>query len=427
MKKLLGLIILILFIVFCYLYINKVNTKEDNNNLLSNVENINASITDFYIYGNHFNINGILDINNISFDNFSLVLKNDNEEIKLDCNFELKDNKLFFSTSNLINTGINLDKLDVGNYYLLIKYEDKEKIKYYSLKNDTTYDNIEYYTISNNNGNNKINIKFDKTLIDNKNINYTNINIKQSKLPNDVYDITIDPGHGGIDSGASYKYNGVTYNEADIALEIAMKLKHELEKDGYKVLITRDSDENLDYYGESGRAVLPNKYHTKLCISLHLNSEKNTMNYGGVEVYIPNDSDYTLARLLANKLSKVNNYSKKKYNKIEDGIYFNSFTKDSILETNDEYIKQGLKAYDIEEGTPEMYMIREVGGKLTHAYVDGRNDKYGLNPYYHSNQTAEAYLIELGYISYEDDLLKLINNSNEFSSAIKNAINEYYK
>lgn len=426
MKKLFELILLILFIIFGYLYINKVNTKEDEYNLLSIIEK-NASITNYYIYGNHFNINGILDVNDINPDDLSLILKNKDEEIYLDCNFEVIDNKINFYTSNLINRGINLDKLNRGNYYLLIKFDNKDEIKYYSLKNDTTYDNMEYYTITKKNSNNKIDIIFDKELINDKSINYTKIDIKKTELPNDIYDITIDPGHGGIDTGANYKYNGNTYYESNIALDIALKLKKKLENNGYKVLLTRDKDINLDYYNESGRATLPNKYHTKLCISLHLNSDKSNMKYGGVEVYIPNDADYELARLLSNNLASINGYSKKKYNKIEDGIYFNGFTEDSIIEANKANKEKGINAYDILVGAPEMYMIREVGGIQTHAYVDGRNDSYGINPYYNSNQTAEGYLIELGYISYEEDLNKLINEPNSFSKEISNAIVKFYK
>ena len=86
-----------------------------------------------------------------------------------------------------------------------------------------------------------------------------------------------------------------------------------------------------------------------------------------------------------------------------------------------------MKAYDIQVGAPEMYMIREVGGVSTYAYVDGRNDYYGKNPYYNSNQTAEGYLIELAYISYEPDLKQLVNNSSKFANGLENVITEYYK
>lgn len=425
MKKIFGIVILLLFIIFGYLYLNYNNIEEDNISFFSNVEILEAEINDYYIFGNHFNIFGKLNIENNDY-NYSLVIKNEDEEYTLDCIFEKKDGYISFYTSSKLNTGINLDELNKGKYYLLIKEENGENIKYYSLINNTTYDNMEYYTITKNDSNNKVNIIFDSIKENNRKVNYIMIKVEKTKLPKNVYDITIDPGHGGMDTGAYYKYNGNSYNEADFTLDIALKLKKELEKNGYKVLLTRDKNEDLEYYNDSGRAVLPNKYHTKLCISLHLNSEKN-MNYGGVEVYTPNDIEYSLARLLASNISKINGYSKKKFNKIEDGIYFNGFTEESIISANEENEKNGLKKYDIEVGTPQMYMIREVGGKLTHAYVDGRNEKYGLNPYYQSNQVAEPYLIELGYINYEADLIKFINNSNDFSVSIKNSLIEYLK
>ena len=209
-------------------------------------------------------------------------------------------------------------------------------------------------------------------------------------------------------------------------MDIALKIKEELENHGFKVMLTRNSDKDLDYYNESGRAVIPNKYHTKLCLSIHVNSESN-MKYGGVEVYIPNDIDYAFSRSLANNLSTINGYSKKIDNRVEDGIYFNAFNSESIIKANKENVAKGLKEYEIEVNAPEMYMIREVGGKLTHAYQDGRNKKYGLNPYYNSNIVAEGYLIELGYITYLDDLDKFINNSEDFSKMISKSILDFYK
>ena len=152
------------------------------------------------------------------------------------------------------------------------------------------------------------------------------------------------------------------------------------------------------------------------------------MNYGGVEVYVPNDSKLDFAKSLATNIATDAKivFSKKKFNKIEEGVYFNYFKESDILEVNQNYIDKGMKKYDIEVGAPEMCMIREVGGKVTHAYVDGRNEKYGLNPYYNSNQTAEGYLVELAYISYEDNLKKIINDSDSFVSAIGKTIVNYY-
>lgn len=54
--------------------------------------------------------------------------------------------------------------------------------------------------------------------------------------------ILIDPGHGGFDGGAKSK-NGVI--EKNINLQICLKLKENLESKGYKVYLTRESDEAL--------------------------------------------------------------------------------------------------------------------------------------------------------------------------------------
>ena len=87
--------------------------------------------------------------------------------------------------------------------------------------------------------------------------------------------------------------------------------------------------------------------------------------------------------------------------------------------------EEDMQPYNIVLNCPYMYMIREVGGIHTYAYVDGRNSYYGLNSHYNSNHTAEPYLLELAYINYPNDLSKAVNNSDDFSNAISNSIKEY--
>ena len=418
MRKIFGIILLILFIVFAFVYFNKKELKEEKDSSID-IEGY-AKITNYYIYGNHFNMEGYINVDNTNIDEYELILKNDKKEVTLDCSFQNKDNKIFFQTSSLINQGIDLDALKIGDWYLLIKYQDQ----YYSFINETDDTNMEYYTMTKNGKNNKIDIAVDYKMEEN---DYVRFIIKESKLPKDVYDITIDPGHGGIDTGAIGKLNGVTYNEADLALKIALDLKKDLEKKGYKVKITRDGDIDLDNYGENGRAVIPNKYHSKLCLSLHLNSENKKMNYGGLEIYTPNDIDYTLAKVFVSNLGTVMQISQKQFNRVGKGVYFEGFTRESIKEVNEQYQKKNLKTYEIVLKAPEMFMIREVGGRMTHAYVDGRNPSHGLNEYYDANQTAESYLLELGYITYTDDLNIIVNKGKEISQKISTSIIDYYQ
>lgn len=414
MKKKLIFLLLLIISGFCYYYFIYLN---DLKRVVEITEEESFYVDKFTVFGTHLNISTCIDKKLEG--NISLVLKNTKEEILVDSKLSIEEDKTCFKLSDKNNEGINLDELKLGKFLLLVKEDDK----YYTLENNTDYENIEYYTITRNNSNNKINVDFNTY----KNRNYLSLKINKTSLPNDVYDITIDPGHGGEDPGASYKLNNKNYNESDLTLDISLLLKEELENLGLKVKLTRDKDIFLDNYGEGGRAVIPNEVSSKYSLSIHLNSYAGTMNYGGVEVYIPNDINYDLANILATNISEIVGFSRKKTNQIGKGIYYTYFTKQDIKDSKEEMLDNNLKPYDIEAGAPYMYMIREVGGVNTYAYIDGRNDKHGLNKYYNSNKTAEPYLIELGYMNYKKDLENIVNKKELFAKAISNSLKEYLK
>ncbi len=417
MKKIIYLILLISLLIFSYFYfINK-----DEKSILSKLDDINEEfyIDDYKIFGTHFNISGCIDkkISNES----KIVLVSMDDETDIESTFDITENKSCFYLSSKNNEGLYLDDLKRGSYLLLVKEINNQDVKYYTLNNKTNYSSLEYYTITKNNENNKININFESI----KNKNYVKIDVVKSKLTDDNYDITIDPGHGGNDVGAIGILNNQKYYESDLTLEIALLLKQELEDLGLKVKLTRENDVNIDYYGDGGRAVIPNEVNSKYSLSIHLNSAQGIMSYGGVEVYTPNDVNLEFAKILAKNISNIVGYSKKPTDKLTNGVYFNYFTKSDIEESNENLKEDGMEPYDIKEGSPYMYMIREVGGVSTYAYQDGRNIEYGLNKYYNSNKTAEPYLIEMAYINYDDDLNQLINNKELFAESIKEAVKEY--
>lgn len=414
MKKKLIFLLLLIISGFCYYYFIYLNELK---RVVEITEEESFYVDKYNVFGTHLNISACIDKKLEG--NISLVLKNTKEEILIDNELNIEEHKTCFILSDKNNEGINLDELKLGKFLLLVKEDDK----YYTLENNTDYENIEYYTITRNNSNNKINVDFNTY----KNRNYLSLKINKTSLPNDVYDITIDPGHGGEDPGASYKLNGKTYNESDLTLEISLLLKEELENLGLKVKLTREEDIFLDNYGEGGRAIIPNEVSSKYSLSIHLNSFDGIMNYGGVEVYTSNDINYDLANILANNLSEIVGFSRKKINQIDKGVYYTYFTKQDIKDSKEEMLDNDLKPYDIEVGAPYMYMIREVGGINTYAYIDGRNEKHGFNKYYNSNKTAEPYLIELGYMNYKKDLENIVNKKETFSKAISNALEEYLK
>ena len=413
MKKLLFIFFIILLGIFSYFFFTYKNLKYYEE-ILNEVDILEFDINNYSIFGTHLNIDGCI---NKKLDNPTLVLKNKNEEITLKSIFYEENETTCFYISENNNDSIYLDNLKKGNYLLLVK--DSEI--YYTLKNNTEYGNLEYYTITKNNSNNKINIDF-KSYNDK---NYVNFIIKESKLPEDVYDISIDPGHGGKDPGAIGMLNNKEYYESNLTLKLALLLKEKLENMGLKVHMTRSGDTNLKTYGEGGRALLANDYKTKYSFSIHFNSDFGVMTYGGTEIYTPNDIDLTLARIFAKNLSKIVGYSKNPNFKLENGVYYKYFRQSDIDESKSSMLEENLTPYDIKLNCPYMYMIRELGGINTYAYIDDRNDYYGINTHYNSNHTTEPYLLELAYINYKNDLSKAVNNPNEFSSAISSAIKEY--
>jgi len=97
-----------------------------------------------------------------------------------------------------------------------------------------------------------------------------------SKLDKNKKTIVIDPGHNyGGDLGAEVTNNGVTYKEVDLNMQVASKLKVELEKRGYNVVMTRYEEEKpMIGVNQSlrDRVVIANDAKADFFISIHHNS-----------------------------------------------------------------------------------------------------------------------------------------------------------
>ena len=143
--------------------------------------------------------------------------------------------------------------------------------------------------------------------------------------------VYLDAGHGGIDSGATYK----DILEKDINLEIVLKLEEELSKKGALVYLTREKDEDLAsenarYRKRSdlaNRALLIEKSDADIFISIHLNSYYSSK-WSGAQVFytLKNEKNEALATLLQKKLNENRNYSI-----IENMYMYDRITKTGIL------------------------------------------------------------------------------------------------
>lgn len=117
--------------------------------------------------------------------------------------------------------------------------------------------------------------------------------------------ILVDPGHGGIDGGAVAK-SGIL--EKDINLKIGKKVRGLLEKEGYKVILSREEDMGL--YTDDGtirkkkiedlenRLKLKKETKCDMFISIHLNAFPQTQYYGAQVWYGDNEESRKFAQIL---------------------------------------------------------------------------------------------------------------------------------
>ncbi|MDU4882517.1 MAG: N-acetylmuramoyl-L-alanine amidase CwlD [Clostridium celatum] len=189
--------------------------------------------------------------------------------------------------------------------------------------------------------------------------------------------ILIDPGHGGIDGGAQSKTGTI---EKDINLQIALKLRDNLEEKGYKVYMTRDEDEGLYQKGntvkEKKREDLNRRVEMKketecdIFVSIHQNMFPQSKCYGAQVWYASNDNSYNLATV------------------VQDSI------KESVKDNNKRVAKPAAEAYLI------------------------LRDKY----------EAASILVECGFLSNPDEEAKLKSDEHQnlIVEGISGGIDKYF-
>ena len=204
-------------------------------------------------------------------------------------------------------------------------------------------------------------------------------------------------------------------------LEISNMVRKQLENEGYRVTITNTAEninkKTSDPYDENGEITKIYNSKAKYVFSIHLNSTLGNLGYSGVEIYVPNNIDLTLARALAVSIkgNAQTTYSNNPAFKIENGIYVRP--------------SYGNEKYDVEVDptiTPFYYVLRETGGVITGSYNDGSSD-YQKSLFYGKKVGVESYLLELGYIINDADLNNILNNKESYVKGIVDAIKQNIK
>ena len=135
--------------------------------------------------------------------------------------------------------------------------------------------------------------------------------------------IYIDPGHGGKDSGTTYK----DILEKDINLIISKKIEKELISKGATVYLTREIDKDLSIstinrkrQDLTNRAKLINQSNCNMYISIHLNYISNSK-WQGLQIFYNNKNKEN--EIIATKLTTyLKEYSNNIREPKKENIYY---------------------------------------------------------------------------------------------------------
>lgn len=375
--------------------INQANTQpfdiafSDNEILLINntIEHYDYQSHNFYAESLHINLDSSDEISTYQLINSS---------------GEVLKNEAYSSTGN---HGIQLADLDEGEYFIKIN-----ELPLYV----TESLNECWYTVTRNN-------KANQVTLQSKNGQLSVKVHEVNQLPEHVYDILIDPGHGGLDGGTVAS----DLTEAQEVLKLSKYIANRLEEHGLKVKLTRTEDldpagaGNFDYgkspYFDEGRVEQVYRYQTKYMISNHLNAFNGTLD--GFEVYSSVVSDDDWSSEVAYNLKEVGQDardSEKSEFRVSEGSYKKYFLCKESSYATDYGCKNDYMDY--------LYIIRETGGRVSQSSVLlDYNDNYTSIP----NYGAETILIEYAYIDNSKDSKDWIENWEKWGEAIVKATVDY--
>lgn len=218
--------------------------------------------------------------------------------------------------------------------------------------------------------------------------------------------IVIDPGHGGIDNGA--QSDSRKFIEKNFSLLYAKTLFEALNKyPDYQVILTRDEDIALSH---ETRKKIASDYKADLFISIHADYS-NDKNLFGASVYTLSQDAIVLAK---DTLIKKNNLT------IKDDIKFH--------QTDNEISKIMLDIIYHQSKNQSVNIAQIVYNELqkevnvinkAHRFAELKILK---------NIDIPAFLIEIGYLSNEQDLRNLADYGYRYRliASLVRAINQYF-
>jgi N-acetylmuramoyl-L-alanine amidase len=133
--------------------------------------------------------------------------------------------------------------------------------------------------------------------------------------------VVIDPGHGGNDPGAANSGYGLV--ESKLTMQIALRLRSDLQRQGWRVVMTRDGDYEVgDPNGDDAqelqaRCDVANAAGARVFVSVHINSSvAHSLN--GTTTYYWRPADRAFAQTVQTALVAADGIA-------DDGIKRNNF------------------------------------------------------------------------------------------------------
>ena len=219
--------------------------------------------------------------------------------------------------------------------------------------------------------------------------------------------IVIDPGHGGIESGATGQFGA---EEKDITLAISLKLKEIIERNfAFRVVLTRDRD--IDKSLED-RAAIANNNKAYVFISIHANGSYRKNARGSETFFLSLNATDEEARRLAYLENNEPDLEEQIASEDEDDIKMILW---SMAQTA--YIKQSSElAETIQAQLNSLLKTRNRGIKQAPFKVL-------------TGVACPAVLVEVAFISnpVEEEQLGNEDFQNNVALAIYNGLNNFFK
>ena len=220
--------------------------------------------------------------------------------------------------------------------------------------------------------------------------------------------IVIDPGHGGIDPGAT---RGKKILEKDITLAVAKRIKKELEKSSrYSVLLTRDGDIFMSLHE---RFMVAQERLADLFISIHADSIRKRGIRGAAVYRLSDKASDEEAEALAQKENQADVLAG-----VESFDSYGDSTRDLLVK--------------LQQGKAQERAIHFSG--MLVAALRGEQVKMLRKPRRHAGfvvlkaPEVASVLVELGYLSNKRDarLLRSAKHQARLARAVRRAVDRYF-